>query len=162
MNCSADMFKFDNNDSIDFLPPPYLMKNSERMNGSSDLQPNLHLHRDYASPSSESDVVDLDNYKKINLISEFESLKYNWIEDTKISSSLSIIYNHPAYKKIIEMGEEVLPLIFHDLLKNDNFWFKALRDITGVNLTNKENQGKFHILKQDWINWAKNNNKFSE
>ena len=106
---------------------------------------------------SESSVLDFSNYRKIKLVDRFNSLKEKWVEETKIFSSLSTIYNHPAYEEIIKMGEDALPLIYHDSTNNDNFWFKALQNITGVNLTTKENQGRFQLLKKAWINWIENN-----
>ena len=76
-------------------------------------------------PNSESNILDFAKYKKIKIIYKFNRLKNQWIEDTKLHSSLSIIYNHPAYIEIIKMGKDAMPLILHDLVDNDNFWFKA-------------------------------------
>jgi hypothetical protein len=40
--------------------------------------------------------------------------------------------NHPAYREIIGLGREVVPLLLRDLEKSRAHWFGALHEITGA------------------------------
>src|SRR5580704_16108720 len=48
-------------------------------------------------------------------------------------SSSTIRNNHPAYRAIIALGPEVVPLLLRDMEQQHTHWFCALREITGVN-----------------------------
>src|SRR5262249_7683588 len=48
------------------------------------------------------------------LESVFRRLVHEWTEDTELESSMRKITSHPAYRRIISLGEEMLPLILHD------------------------------------------------
>ena len=62
---------------------------------------------------------------------------------------------HPAYQRIIGMGQPVAPLIFRDLEQKPDSWFWALRAITGDNLVKPEERGRRSQRAQAWIQWGK-------
>lgn len=88
----------------------------------------------------------------------FESLKYLWLEETKYSSNIYLTTNHPAHLTILQLGEQVLPLLIDDLQKNNNHWFITLNKITGVNPVPPEHAGDVEAMRNDWIIWAEENN----
>lgn len=88
----------------------------------------------------------------------FESLKYLWLEETKFSSNVFLTANHPAHLTILQLGEQILPLLIEDLQNNSNHWFITLNKITGVNPIPPEHAGDVELMRSDWINWAQENN----
>ncbi|MBN7814209.1 hypothetical protein [Algoriphagus pacificus] len=91
---------------------------------------------------------------KDQLSKRFENLKSIWESETFFSSSIDEIVNNNAYRGIIELGPEVLPLIFEDLKANESHWFYALESITNENPIETEHRGIFSEMKNDWLNWA--------
>ena len=90
-----------------------------------------------------------------NVIREFYDLALQWKNDTKYLSSISEICMHPAYQKIIGMGEKALSLIFQDLSENPSHWFWALNSITGADPIQPNQRGKIKDMTRSWLNWGK-------
>jgi hypothetical protein len=84
----------------------------------------------------------------------FLRLKNQWLDETRFTSSSTIIYNNGAYKKIISLGAKSIPWIIRDLKKTNAHWFNALTKITGVNPIHPDHSGIISAMAQDWINWA--------
>ena len=84
-----------------------------------------------------------------------------WQEATADLSSLSVITNHAAYKRIIGLGPQALPLIFLEMQKEPDFWFDALRSITGINddedPVRLEDRGNLQAMTIAWLDWADRN-----
>jgi len=87
---------------------------------------------------------------------EFEKLAAQWKKETFLHSSLSVIYTHPAYQRIIGMGRAALPLVLRDLEKNPERWFYALKFITGEDAA--EGVQGFEAARESWINWGRRHN----
>lgn len=85
-----------------------------------------------------------------------------WKNETIFSSSISEITNNSAYRSIIGLGQEVLPFIIDDLKHNDSHWFYALEALTGQNPIKENHKGVVPLMKEDWIEWAKENNLTDE
>ena len=88
----------------------------------------------------------------------FEILKNLWLEETKLSSNVFITLSHPAYLRIIKLGNDILPYILDDLQQNKNHWFFALNKISGENPVKVEHVGNIDLMANDWINWGKAKN----
>jgi|ERR1035441_2439584 hypothetical protein len=93
---------------------------------------------------------------------KFETYKSKWKEETFLSSSISDIVNNESYQSIIALGFIVVPFIINDLKENDEHWFYALEKITEQNPIKKEHRGIIKLMKNDWIEWAKENDQFYE
>jgi hypothetical protein len=89
---------------------------------------------------------------------EFAALAAEWKADTEFESSPDRIAAHPAYRRLIEMGYPVLPLILKDLEKTHDDWFWALHAITGENPIRHEDRGIVHHMVSAWIGWGIRNN----
>lgn len=61
---------------------------------------------------------------------------------------------HPAYQRIIGMGDKAIPLLMRELKREPNHWFWALRAITGANPVKPENRGRVKRMAQDWLDWG--------
>lgn len=88
---------------------------------------------------------------------KFIKLRDKWKEETLFVSSGTSIISNSAYKEIIGIGNLAIPWIIRELTKNDDHWFFALEQITGHNPIEKENIGKVKKMKEDWLNWASEN-----
>jgi len=91
---------------------------------------------------------------------KFSILAKTWEEETTYLSSIQDICMHPAYQKIIGMGDEAVPLILRELQKEKNHWFWALEAITGEDPVQTQNRGIIDKMAEDWILWGKRNRKF--
>lgn len=58
------------------------------------------------------------------------------------------------YQRIIEMGPQVVPLILQRLRTHPNWWFPALIELTGVDLTAGQSKGKLLEETRLWLLWA--------
>ncbi len=97
----------------------------------------------YNSPVSRKDRI------------EFCFLAARWEQETCLFSSLDKICMHPAYQRIIGMGEKVLPLIFRELESAPAHWFWALSAITGENPIQLNQRGNLREMTRAWLKWAK-------
>ena len=64
------------------------------------------------------------------LEAEFRALAEKWHKDTRHSSSLRKMIAHPAYRRVIGIGRNVLPLLFKELSEHPDHWLVALNAIT--------------------------------
>lgn len=69
--------------------------------------------------------------KQKSLQKEFCGLVEKWKKETFSISSLTKIYAHPSYQRIIAMGTEGLPLVLNELKDNGGRWFYALKFMSG-------------------------------
>ncbi|MEX0267818.1 hypothetical protein AB3R30_01625 [Leptolyngbyaceae cyanobacterium UHCC 1019] len=86
---------------------------------------------------------------------QFNQLATQWKVETGMLSVLSQKVLHPAYQRIIGMGEKAVPLLLNELEREPNHWFWALRAITGANPVQPENRGRVKRMAQDWLEWGR-------
>lgn len=90
-----------------------------------------------------------------SLETRFRTLVKRWKKDTEIYSSIARMIRHPAYQEIIHLGEAVVPLLLVELKREPDFWFAALRKITGVDPVPKASAGKIEEMAKAWIDWGR-------
>jgi hypothetical protein len=71
-----------------------------------------------------------DPEKAGDLETTFHRLAAEWESETAPWSSIRLKKRHPAYRKLVEMGEPVIPLILADLARRPSHLIWVLRDIT--------------------------------
>jgi hypothetical protein len=82
---------------------------------------------------------------------EFQALVGQWRQATAHLSNTRLIRTHPAFLKIIGMGQRAIPLILRELTGEGNWAFSyALQIITGE--TPNENEPE--ALRKAWLAWA--------
>ena len=64
---------------------------------------------------------------------------------------------HPAYQQIIAMGNSVIPLILNELKKEPDFWFSALRALTGAEPLKETMRGDLIAMTNAWLYWGHKN-----
>jgi hypothetical protein len=88
----------------------------------------------------------------------FSQLADEWNNDTQFQSSLATITSHPAYQKIVSLGDEVVPLILRDMAASHRPWFSALREITGIDPVHHSERGNVAAMVNSWLRWARASN----
>ena len=85
---------------------------------------------------------------------EFRTLYEEWRRDTATSSSMRTKALHPAYRRIVAMGEQAIPLILDQLRRQPSHIFWALHEITGANPVQPASAGKVMEMIGDWLKWG--------
>jgi hypothetical protein len=85
----------------------------------------------------------------------FHSLRSQWVNETAHLSSFSSRRKHPAYQRIVDLGPAVVPMLLGELRERPDFWFSALRAITGADPVEDHMRGKFDEMREAWLNWAR-------
>lgn len=88
----------------------------------------------------------------------FYELKRVWHSEITNVSSMSRLVAHPAYREIVAMGSAVVPIILADLERKPDWWFSALREITGANPVPVQARGKIKEMAEAWLQWGRENN----
>ncbi len=85
----------------------------------------------------------------------FNNLAKKWKRDTMHFSLVQQMVLHPAYQEIIGLGPEVIPLILQELEKESNFWFWALRSLTGEDPVTEDMRGDVMAMREAWLDWGR-------
>ena len=84
----------------------------------------------------------------------FFAMATRWREETMLCSSVSDTMLNHWYLEIIALGKPILPLIIYELENKPDYWFAALREITGQDPVRPEHKGNFELMRRDWLKWA--------
>ena len=91
-----------------------------------------------------------------DLNKRFNELHKQWVDERpRYTSNMDEYCGTPAYIAIINMGEDVIPLILHTLKYDPDHWFVALYTLTGASPVPKEHCGLFDEMVKDWLKWGK-------
>lgn len=88
----------------------------------------------------------------------FDYSASKWKEETANESSIRRMKNNDNYRQIVRLGEEAIPLILDDIMRDQQpaFWFPALKEISGVDPVLPEHRGNVPEMTKAWIAWAQN------
>ena len=86
---------------------------------------------------------------------EFVRLVEEWKANRPPTSQSTKLAMHPAYQRIIGMGERALPLILAELDACPDHWFLALQAITGEDPVPPQAQGNLKAAAAAWIKWGR-------
>lgn len=92
-----------------------------------------------------------------SLKDEFQLLSEEWKKETQYVSSITDIAMHPAYQRIVGLGNQAIPLILQSLAREPSHWFWALRAITGADPVPPQARGKVREMAQAWLRWGREN-----
>ena len=87
---------------------------------------------------------------------EFQGLVRAWkaASSSCVSSSLSEMFSHPAYRQIIALGEPAVPFLLAELEREPDWWFAALKAMTGADPVPAASRGKLAEMTRAWLQWA--------
>lgn len=95
--------------------------------------------------------------RHVELFEEFIRLAAQWQAETAGASVARRIVSHPAYLRIIGMGDRAVPWILDQLENGEAHWFEALHAITGANPVPDEDRGVYAKMTQAWLTWGRDN-----
>ena len=85
---------------------------------------------------------------------KFSRLVSWWRRETFDLSSLTDIITHPAYLRVIGMGESALPLILIELRDRGGWWYAALAAIADDDPVTATETGNTSLMTARWIEWG--------
>src|SRR5438045_788596 len=88
---------------------------------------------------------------------KFFALVAAWKADEGVTSSLTERFAHPAYQQIIALGPEIVPLLLAELERDPDWWFAALKAITGADPVPTAARGRLHEMTRAWLDWGRAN-----
>src|SRR5262249_5983720 len=95
--------------------------------------------------------------RRVSAERRFEKLAKAWKRETELISKVTKKVLHPAYQRIIGMGETAVPFILKDLADNGpDDWFWALTAITDENPITQEIAGDMTAMTEAWLQWGRN------
>ena len=102
-----------------------------------------------------SDELGDDNTATVLDRETFEMLADEWEHDRPRGADIEQMTKHPAYQRIIAMGEPVVPWLLQRLAEKPDHWFVALNAITGARPVPPESRGRIKEMTQTWLNWGR-------
>jgi hypothetical protein len=116
-----------------------------------DTQPKIwtvFINNEKASPIS---VMSADEAKFRRLVDE-------WHEETDMHSSLLRVISHPAYLKIIAMGQDAIPMILREMKRGPGHWLPAIQVLTEDLLVAGEDPARGCTTSSEaraaWVRWG--------
>ena len=103
-----------------------------------------------------ADVGVVGSLRDKGLEDKFQELSRQWKYETGHLSVASMIAMHPAYQRIIAMGERAIPLILEDLREEPHHWFRALAALADeAPIIPEKDKGNIRAMSNAWIEWGK-------
>ncbi len=84
----------------------------------------------------------------------FQTRAAEWRAATRFASAPSAATEHPAYRAIIDLGSDVVPLILAALTDTPEPWFAALRELTGTDPVPPADRGRPAAAARHWLAWG--------
>lgn len=91
------------------------------------------------------------------LEARFHQLVQEWQAQRGPSSSAARMAKLPAYRAIVGLGMEAVPLLLRELEKEPDHWFHALHEITGANPVPEAARGRVVEMARAWTTWGRKN-----
>lgn len=92
---------------------------------------------------------------KADLKHEFDALAMKWREETEDSSIIALRLIHPSFMRILALGPVVIPWILRELKERPDWWFDALKALTGEDPTHPDDS--FDSAVNAWLQWGRAN-----
>lgn len=86
---------------------------------------------------------------------QFQDLASVWKGDAGVSSSLTDRFSHPSYRQIIAMGNPAVPFLLSELEREPDWWFAALKAITGADPVSPASRGRLNEMTEAWLKWGR-------
>ena len=86
---------------------------------------------------------------------EFNRLASEWKSGRRRGTDVAQMIEHPAYRSIVGMGEQAIPLMLEELEHELDHWFPALREIAGASPIPEESKGNLAKMREAWLQWGR-------
>lgn len=135
-------------------PPPSLLRllASNATGAGADMTRVEERVRELREDYGDSSAI---TYREAALIEVFHQLATEWRAATRFQSSLVQAANHPAYRAIVQLGTEVVPVLLRELQRQPQPWFLALRELTGADPVGPRHRGNVRAIADAWLHWGR-------
>lgn len=82
-------------------------------------------------------------------------LEAEWKAATKFLSDPDQITGHPAFRQIVGLGRDVVPVLLRDLQTAPGLWVWALPEITGEDPVPESDRGDIRKMSEAWVAWGR-------
>lgn len=89
------------------------------------------------------------------LAARFRTLADEWQAATQFLAGPAAACEHPAYRAVVALGPDVVPLILADLATSAEPWFAALRQLTGDDPVPPTDRGRPRAAAEHWLAWGR-------
>lgn len=89
------------------------------------------------------------------LVSRFQSLAGEWRAATRFLAGPAAAAEHPAYRAVVALGPDAIPLILAELAVSPEPWFAALRELTGADPVPPADRGRPRAAAGHWLTWGR-------
>lgn len=117
---------------------------------------NLIAQQEKISPHPPNDIIAKNAGIDPLIVDKFYILASQWQSEVAGMSSMAQMSQHPAYQEIINLGQQIVPLLLLELKANPLYWLTALSQITEENPVKPEHRGRIKQMALDWMEWGKN------
>jgi hypothetical protein len=94
-----------------------------------------------------------------DLKAAFRKFAERWRRETALVSSSTARTQNRWYKKIIELGPAVVPMIIDELRERPDLWFDALEELTGTSPVPESSRDSVLKSAQAWIDWSETSSR---
>lgn len=112
-----------------------------------------HVFRAYGV-SPDGQPLDDAEHRRNRIGNEFTRLAREWEADTSIYSFVSQKVSHPHYRKIIDLGTDVIPHLLRDMRDSPGYWSDALVELTGTDPV-PEDAESLNDVAAAWVQWGR-------
>ena len=84
----------------------------------------------------------------------FHTLAAEWRAATRFAAAPSAAAEHPAYRAVVGLGPEAVPLILAALADAPDPWFAALRELTGADPVPPADRSRPEAAAGHWLAWG--------
>ena len=74
-----------------------------------------------------------------------------WRASTRFAASPQAAAKHPAYRAVVALGPQAIPLILTALEESPEPWFAALRELTGDDPVPPADRGRPAVAAAHWL-----------
>ena len=139
--------------ALAFEPPPAVRVLEPHHEGAgADLEKLEHQIRELRRALHNSLSI---TYREAALADAFHALAEEWRSATRFQSSLTQVTGHDAYRSIIGLGDEIVPVLLRELCRQPEPWFAALREITGAEPVLPHQRGDMRAMADAWLRWGR-------
>ena len=110
---------------------------------------------DYAGSWARGEEAPRTQDADLGIQRRFAALARLWLIETGGVSVSDRRIMHPAYQQIIGLGPRVIPVVLGELEARPDYWFWALRALTGENPVVDEDAGIMSRMVDAWLNWGR-------
>lgn len=102
-----------------------------------------------------AEVLNRSETGRNRLESQFNELAERWKSETAVYAASWQIKAHPAFRELIAMGMDAVPLLLNRLSRPCIQWFMALCAITDEDPSPAGHAGIMDRMAGDWLQWGK-------